>query len=140
MADDILAQFRKGPRASTGAAQPPKEADEYQAFDTKDKIRRLRILNATPMTNALGYNLLLNVVSDGSQGTHFILVFTILQVLVQGKNLQKMIFAIENHMADYIQEFDPERWQKPKDPSAPIIESIEIKVADGGAGSGEVRV
>jgi hypothetical protein len=38
------------------------------------------------------------------------LVYTVLMVLVQSRILVKLIFAIENEMADYIQQFDPEKW------------------------------
>lgn len=134
---DPLAQFRKVPIASKGGTVPPVEADEYVAFGTKDKVRRLRIRSAAALTHSPGYNLLLDVVSDGQHGTNCILVYTILLVMVQGKNLQKMVFAIENGMADYIQEFDPDRWQKPKDAEAAFIDSIEIKVTEGGSPFGD---
>jgi hypothetical protein len=132
MADDILAQFRKTPSAASVSATPPKDTDEYVAFGTKDKVQRLRIRSAGDLTNAPGYNVLLNVVYDGRQGTHFMLVYTVLMVLVRGRNLQKLVFAIENGMADYIQEFDAARWQKPADANAPFIESIEVKVVEKG--------
>jgi hypothetical protein len=136
---DPLAQFRKVPIASKGGTLPPVEADEYVAFGTKDKVRRLRIRSAAALTHSPGYNLLLDVVSDGQHGTNCILVYTILLVMVQGKNLQKMVFAIENGMADYIQEFDPDRWQKPKDAEAAFIDSIEIKVTEGGSRFGDTK-
>ena len=34
--------------------------------------------------------------------------------------------------ADFIQEFDPDRWQMPKDDKAPFIESIEVIVQESG--------
>jgi hypothetical protein len=52
---------------------------------------------------------------------------------VRGRNLQALIFALENGMVDYIQEFDPDRWTKP-DESAAFIESIEVVVQES-AGS-----
>ena len=116
---------------------PPKEPDEYLAFGTKDKVRRLRIRSGATMTHSPGYNLLLDVVSDGQEGTHFILVYSILMVMVQGKNLQKMVFAIENGMADFIQAFDAKRWQKPTDANAAVIDSIEIKITEGGSRFGD---
>lgn len=134
---DPLAQFRKVPVSSKGGVVPPVEVDEYVAFGTKDKVRRLRIRSASALTHSPGYNLLLDVVSDGHHGTNCILVYTVLLVMVQGKNLQKMVFAIENGMADYIQEFDPDRWQKPKDAEAAFIDSIEIKVTEGGSPFGD---
>lgn len=139
MADDILAQFRRTPAAPSVGATPPKDTDDYVAFGTKDKVNRLRIRSAGELTNAPGYNVLLNVVYDGRQGTHFMLVYTVLMVLVRGKNLQKMVFAIENGMADYIQEFDAARWQKPADANAPFIESIEVKVVEKGSEASEIE-
>jgi hypothetical protein len=139
MANDPLSQFRKTPTASNGGAVPPTEADEYAAFGTKDRVRRLRIRSAAAPVNAPGYNILLNVVSDGQDGSNFILVYSVLLVLVRGRNLQKMVFAIENEMADYIQEFDPEKWQKPTDATAPLIESIEIKVVESRASNTDTQ-
>ena len=78
------------------------------AFDTKDKVFRLRIRSLDDSIYAPGYNILLNLIYD-KQGTHFILIYTVLVVLVRGRNLQKVVFAIENGMADFIQEFDFKR-------------------------------
>ena len=139
MAHDPLSQFRKTPTASNGGAVPPIEADEYAAFGTKDRVRRLRIRSLMAPVNAPGYNILLNVVSDGQDGSNFILVYSVLLVLVRGKNLQKMVFAIENEMADYIQEFDPDKWQKPTDATAPLIESIEIKAIERGSSNTDTQ-
>ena len=134
---DPLAPYRKVPLASAGTA-PPAEAEKYVAFDTKDKVFRLRIRNADDSICAPGYNILLNLLYD-KQGTHFILTYSVLMVLVRGRNLQRVIFAIENGMADYIQEFDFTRWPEPTDATAPFIESIEVKVIDNGLGNNEVK-
>lgn len=137
--NDPLAQFRKSPAAPAGAIISPKEADEYVAFGTKDKVNRLRIHSALAPTHAPSYNILLNVISDVQYGTNFVLIYTMMMVLVRGKNLQKMVFALENGMADFIQEFDPDRWQKPTDAGAAIIESIEVKVTEGGMATNETK-
>jgi hypothetical protein len=126
---DPLSAFRKTPK---GEMAPPTGPEEYAAFGTKDHVQRLRIRSAAAPINSPGYNILLNVVSD-AQGTNFILVYTILMVLVRGRNLEKVVFAIENGMADFIQEFDAAKWQKPKDATAAFIESIEVKVIEGGS-------
>jgi hypothetical protein len=131
--DDPLAEFRKTPPAPRGGPIPPKGTDEYVAFGTKDKVNRLRIRSVMAPVNSPGYHILLNVVYDGEFGTNFVLLFTVLMVLVRGKNLQKVVFAIENGQADFIQEFDPDKWQKPTDANAAIIESIEIKIIEGGS-------
>jgi hypothetical protein len=109
------------------------------AFGTKDKVHRLRIRSASSLTHSPGYNLLLDVVYDGDYGTNFVLVYTVLMVRVEGKNLQKLVFAIENGMADFIQEFDAERWAKPADAKAPLIESIEVKVTESNSPAGDMK-
>lgn len=138
MRDDPLAQFRKTP-APPGGTLPPKEAEEYAAFGTKDKVLRLRIRSAAAPVNSPGYNILLNVIYDGDHWTHFMLVYTVLVVVVRGKNLQNAVFAVENGMADFIQEFDPDRWEKPKDANAAFIESIEIKVIESGSSNTDMK-
>ena len=139
MTHDPLAQFRKTPITPKGGVLPPKEADEYVAFGTKDKVRRLDIRMAPDMEHSPAYNLLLDVVSDSRGGTNFMLVYTVLLVMVKGANLQKIAFAVKNQMADYIQEFDPKRWQKPADAGSAFIESIEVTVTEGGSKYGDTK-
>ncbi len=103
---DPLAQWRRSSRPPTDT--PPTGPEQYLAFDTKDKVFCLRIRGADDFIYAPRYNILLNVLYD-KQGTHFILTYTVMLVLARGKNLQKVVFAIENGMADYIQEFDFKR-------------------------------
>jgi hypothetical protein len=136
MQHDPLAQWRRTPRAPTDT--PPPEPEKYAAFDTKDKVFRLRIRGADDSIYAPGYNILLNLLYD-KQGTHFILTYTVMMVLVRGKNLQKVVFAIENGMADFIQEFDFKRWPEPTDATAPFIESIEVKVNENGSAANETK-
>jgi len=131
MPDDPLAQYRRTSPNPVGRVVPT-DSNEYVAFGTKDKVHRLRIRSLTAPVNSPGYNILLNVVYDGEQGSHFMLVYTVLMVMVQGRNLQKLIFAIENGMADYIQQFDPAKWQKPADAGATIIDSIEVRAINSG--------
>ena len=130
MTFDPLAPYRKAPLTTKDGGELPEWRDEYEAFAAKDKVSRLRIRSMAAPVNAPGYNILLNVIYD-NQYTNFILVYSVLHVLVQGRNLQKVVFAIENDLADYIQEYDLRRWAKPKDPAAPFIESIVITVIDG---------
>jgi hypothetical protein len=136
MQHDPLAQWRRTPLVPT--ATEPLEPEKYVAFDTKDKVFRLRIRGADDSIYAPGYNILLNLLYD-KQGTHFILTYSVMMVLVRGKNLQKVVFAIENGMADFIQEFDHKRWPEPTDATAPFIESIEVKVIDNGLGNNDVK-
>jgi hypothetical protein len=135
---DPLAQFRKKPVVPAGPTTTG-QTDGYVAFDAKDKVERLRIRRAMAPTRSPGYAYLLDVVYDGPYGTNFVLVYTFLMVLVRGKNLQPVIAALEGGMADFIQEFDPDRWARPTDPAAPVIESIEVVVQESGPSVAEAE-
>jgi hypothetical protein len=97
-----------------------------------------RLTFTTGVSRLVLYNILLNLLYD-KQGTHFILTYTVMTVLVRGKNLQKVVFAIENGMADFIQEFDFKRWSEPTDVTAPFIESIEVKVFENDLAANETK-
>ena len=135
---DPLSQFRKKP---VGGQVPPTgdDVEGYIAFGTKDKVERLRIRRAFAPTRSPGYCYLLGVAYDGSFGTNFVLVYTFIMVMVRGKNLQPVIMALETGTADFIQEFDPDRWPKPTDATAPFIESIEVVVKEDGDGVAEAE-
>lgn len=132
--NDPLAPFRKktppSPTSDGGAKNP---TEEYAAFGAKDRVTRLRIRRAMAPTRSPGYTYLLDVVYDGAYGTNFVLVYTFLMVLVRGRNLQPVIAALETGMADFIQEFDGDRWQKPAESAAPLIDSIEVVVQESNA-------
>ncbi len=127
---DPLAQYRKRP-VSSGQVNTA-EPDGYVAFGAKDKVERLKIRRALAPTRSPGYAYLLDVVYDGPFGTNFVLVYTFLIVLVRGRHLQPVVMALETGTADFIQQFDPDRWAKPKDEEAPFIESIEVVVQESG--------
>ncbi len=133
--NDPLAQFRKKPLIPGAQMKPPIGTDEYVAFDAKDKVDRLKIRRANDPTRSPGYAYLLDIVYDGTYGTNFVLVYTFLMVLVRGKNLQGLTSALEMGTVDFIQEFDPDRWQAPRDDKAPFIESIEVVVQENGSNS-----
>ena len=129
---DPLAQFRKKPPTQSGP--PPRSAEvkaAYVAFDGKDKLDRLRIRRANAATRSPGYAYLLDVVYDGEFGTEIVLVYTYMMVLIRGRNLQTLVIALEISTADFIQEFDSDRWEMPADKSAAFVESIEVVVKAG---------
>jgi hypothetical protein len=126
MADDLLAQFRRTGATSVDGAKPPSVPQEYVAFAAKDRSQYLDIRLARPPYHSPRNHLLVNVAYDGPFGTNFLVTYTTMNVLVRGSNLQEVVFAIQNQMAAYIQEFDPDKWPRPKNEKAPFIESIEI--------------
>jgi hypothetical protein len=129
MAHDPLAQFRKHAPGAILDGTPKMPVEDYLAFGTKDKVERLRIRSRLAPVNSPSYNILLNVIYN-TEGTQVVLVFTILMVLVQGKNLHRLVFAVENGLADFIQEYDPAKWPKPNDTGEAFIDSIELRAMD----------
>jgi len=130
--NDPLAQYRKKPAGDGSETAPPLSPEGYVAFDGKDRVSRLRIRRANAPSRSPGYAYLLDIVYDGEYGTNFVLFYTYMMVLVKGKNLQHLIIALEMGTADFIQEFDPDRWQKPSDEKAAFIESIVVAVDESG--------
>jgi len=130
---DPLAQYRKKSPGVVAEQQPPKNHDQYVAFDAKDNVERLLIRRANAESRSPGYGSLLDITHDGPYGTNFVLYYSfMMMVLVEGRNLQPVITALQMGTAEFIQEYDPDRWQKPKDEKAPFIESITVVVQQGG--------
>jgi hypothetical protein len=130
--NDPLAQYRKKPIGTVAEPPPPKGPEEYMAFDAKDKVDRLSIRKADRQARTPSYGYLLDIAHD-EPGTSFMLYYSfMLMVLVVGRNLKPVIMAIQMGTAEFIQEYDPARWPKPKDDKAPVIESIEFIVEQGG--------
>lgn len=130
--NDPLAQYRKKPVGNVAEPAPPKGPEEYVAFDAKDKVDRLSIRLADRQARTPAYGYLLDVAHD-EQGTSFLLYYSfMMMVLVEGRNLRPVIMAIQMGTAEFIQEYDPARWAKPKDEKAPFIESIQITMEQGG--------
>ena len=130
---DPLAQYRKKPPGVAAEPPPPKGPDEYVAFDAKDRVDRLKIRLANEQTRSPRYSDLMDITYDGPYGTNFVLIYSfMIIVFVEGRNLQGVISALEMGTADFIQEFDADRWQKPKDDKAPFIESIKVVMQEIG--------
>jgi hypothetical protein len=130
--NDPLAKYRKTP-LSEAQTEPPKRGNEYIAFDAKDRVERLKIRHGKALTRSPGYVHLLDVAYDGSFGKEFMLTYSFgMTVYVEGRNLQGIVTALEMGTAEFIQEFDPDRWQMPEDDKAPFIESIKVEQQPGG--------
>ena len=130
---DPLAQYRKKPPGVLVEPPPPQGPDEYVAFDAKGKLERLSIRQAKEEWRTPGYGYLLDIAHDGPYGTNFALYYSFMMiVLVEGRNLQPLIMALQMGTAEFIQEYDYDRWPMPKDGTAPFIESIKVVVEQGG--------
>jgi len=132
---DPLAQWRKKSPATVAkqASSPLVVPEGYVAFDAKDKVDRLSIRQANLQSRTPAYGYLLDITHDGPYGTNFVLYFSFMMVvLVEGRNLQPIIKAVQMGTAEFIQEYDADRWPKPEDEKAPFIESITVMVQQGG--------
>ena len=131
MSQDPLAQYRrKPPVASEKATGGDTEKNGYFAFETRDRVERLRIMPANAPVQAPLYLNLVNVSYDGDYGTNFILMFGFMNVRVAGKNLQPVISALLMGTAEYVCEYDVDRWGEPKDENAPFIKSLQIEAQE----------
>lgn len=133
---DPLAPFRKR-AAGSSAFVMTSEPEGYVAFGTKDKVERLSIHRANQLSRAPSYGHLWDITSNGAVGTEFILVYSFMMVLVQGKNLQPVVKALELGTVDFLQQFDPDRWHLPEDGKAPVITTIEVAMAQETPGLSE---
>ena len=136
---DKFAQYRKTPIASGARDAEPPKPEGYVAFGTKDNSRSLRIQRANDPGRSPRYAYLLDITYDDVSWTSFTLIYNFMMVLVRGKNLQAVVMAIDLNSADFIQEFDLDRWEKPKDGNAPMIESIQVVVKQSGPPIGDTE-
>ena len=134
---DPLAQFRKTPILPNGQTKPPIGADEYIAFDAKDKVDRLKIRRANDPTRSPGYAYLLDIVYDGPFGTNFVLVYTFLMVLVRGRNLQGLTSALEMGTVDFIPfgSDSPKGRNAVADAAASLAIGAAARISPKGAGT-----
>jgi hypothetical protein len=128
--DDPLKQFRRAgsTRAERRAEPPPPPGTPkpYRAFDAQDKLVCLEIRRVLGTTHAPTYAYLLNIAFDHEYYTAFVLYFSFMQVKVRGKNLKDVITAIKLRKCEYIQDFHPGEYERPK-PDEPLIESIKVE-------------
>jgi len=132
MSDDPLQRFRRPGGAPEPAPQPATPAaskDEYEPF--KSVTRRQLRLKIRPYLRAwerIGYAYLHRIVEDGDYGKQIALVYQFAVIVIKGRNLQVIAEAIGDEQCEFIQAFDPDKWEQPSDESKPFIESIDIHV------------
>ncbi len=125
--DELLAQFEK--KSEAGKAEVlAGDGEEYEAFDVKD--RRLLNLYVRPIADPyqwVSYRYLLHSVA-APDGTRLDLVFSFLLITITGRNLLVIGDAIAKERCGFLQQFDVEKWPRPKDTSAPFIETIKYRM------------
>jgi hypothetical protein len=97
---------------------------DYLAFKAVDrKQRRLLIKTVGTPSEWVTYQYLLRIVIDPT-ATQIVLIFSFMGITITGRNLWLMADAIAEDRCDYIQQFDPQKWEKPTDAAAAYVESI----------------
>ena len=122
MDEELLAQFER--KESEKATLASTDAEQYEAFRVVD--RRQLSLHLRPIGEPYlraQYKYLLYVV-EAPSGTRLEVVFSFGIVTVKGRHLREIADAINNERCAYVQQFDAKQWPKPKDGSAPFVESL----------------
>ncbi|MGE4045292.1 MAG: hypothetical protein AB7F35_10595 [Acetobacteraceae bacterium] len=116
-------------RPEATRTEPAVEKPPYKAFDPVDR-RQLRVWICPRLRawEALPYNRLDRIVTDGTYGTRLGLIWGFAVVVIHGRNLQELARALAQERCDQLQEFDPARFEQPTDPNAAYIERIDIHV------------
>jgi hypothetical protein len=126
MSVDKLAQFRKAPIVTEQSqAEFPEDDGSYLAFHAVDRDQKRLSARAVGVAWVHAtYSFLQYITEDAGRGRMFYLVFGFMVIEVRGRNLSPVVDAIRREACTFIQQFDPGKWEKPKDASEPIIESI----------------
>ena len=104
----------------------------YEAFHPLDRQQlRVRFCPRDQPWEWLPYAGLQRIVTEADLGTRVALIWPFAVVIVYGRNLQALDYALANESLDFVRAFDPERYDPSTDPNAPFIEKIEILVHDG---------
>lgn len=129
---DILENFRQKARPKIVASHDEDDTASYVAFKTQDKLLRVEIFCKDGMAYAIPYSYLATVVYDYHKGARLYLNDgNGISLRIHGQRLRPISQALNLHTCSAIREFDPERFEKPRDPSAPFIESIKVSIRSG---------
>ncbi len=127
MSRDLLDQFRGKPSGDKVLHGPPRVV--YEAFKVGDRRQiRLKIRPARRAWERMSYGYLQHITEDGIYGTQLGLVYSFSVVVIKGQNLQALVDAIDTETCECLQQFDADRWERPSDPKATIIDSITVHV------------
>ncbi len=129
MADDeLLAQFERRSAAATAEISTP-EGEEYEAFHVFDRKQLALHINVVgePIPSGNYSYWLYSIISPS--GRRLDVAFTFMTVTLKGRNLFPVRDAIANARTPFVQQYDPKRWPKPKDASAPFIEAISYEMS-----------
>ncbi len=106
----------------------PKQYAAYENVKGRPQAR-LRIRRLTDVSMAPDYRLLSNVVFN-DYGNELTLWYPFMQVVIKGQNLGEVAEAIINGTCPVIRDYDQREYPAPLKEGEPVIEHIEINVAD----------
>lgn len=114
-----------------GKTAKPVDPRAYEAFHPLDRRQlRVRFCPRDQPWEWLPYASLQRIVTEADHGTRVALIWPYAVVIVYGRNLQALDYAIANESLDFVRAFDPERYDQPAKTNAPVVEKIEIHVHD----------
>jgi hypothetical protein len=106
---------------------PDSGKEIYKAYKSPGrKVERLEIRRVLGDWCAPSYRYLLDVRFNGWFGTEIALIFTFYRVNIIGKNLDPVIYAIEDGRCEFIQDYHVNEFA-PLEPGQTVIERIEFE-------------
>lgn len=97
----------------------------YIPYETSgNRQGRLHIMRYDAPMHYPDYRYLMNITHTG-EGNQFVLLYSFLMVKVTGEHLGELIEHIAQGTAVFLQQFDAQQWEQPKE-GTPIIKSIEV--------------
>lgn len=126
---DPLAQFRRPGHTPAAPLQRPAGKQPYEAYRASKEAKRyleIRVKFPDP-AEAPNNAMITNVRGEWRYGTGFTLDYgNTMVVIVDGRNLTELYRAVLDWKVEFIEEFDPEAHDAPKDKSTPVITSITV--------------
>jgi hypothetical protein len=127
MADDPLKIFKDRLTPKPSVANLSANAPAYEAFGTKDKVKRLKI-RTRGVGHSVSYNYLHDIAWDLDNFTQIVLTVSGMTVTIDGTALGPIVDALSLETCDFLQEFLPEQFGQPVDRHAPVITRIDVEV------------
>jgi len=98
--------------------------EDYEAFKAVDSAQPALFVKPVSQPGQwLNYRYWLHTIVD-EDGTRLDVIFSYTVIIITGRNLFELAEAIARGHCRFVHQFDPIRWNKPKDHSKALVETI----------------
>jgi hypothetical protein len=110
----------------------------YEAFRVSPRREEhLEIRPAMAVWGAPRFFDLEDIIPDQRRGTEIVLMFPKYAVLIGGRNLQRLFYALKQHRCAFMEQYHPDKFAPVEDGNAAFIETIELKTRGNQKGGDE---